>query len=93
MKKRTKPLAAVLLTASILSAAPALPAESGNFVARLRIIDIEPDVSSDIGGLDVDNKVSGEVGLTYFLTPNWAADFGIAGALLWRYCRQDHARS
>ncbi|MFN0316666.1 MAG: OmpW/AlkL family protein [Burkholderiales bacterium] len=80
MRNLTKSFATLLIAASTVSATPALQAASEGFVARLRVIDIEPDVSSDIGGLDVDNKVSGEVGLTYFLTPNWAADLGIATA-------------
>ena len=48
-----RPLAAALLLALPL----ALPAtaDAQNWMARVRAIDIEPNVSSSINGLDVDN--------------------------------------
>jgi outer membrane protein len=56
--------------------AMALPvqAEQGDWLARLRLLQIRPDVSSSIGVLDVSNEVVPEVDFSYFFTENIAAE-------------------
>jgi outer membrane protein len=75
-----KPLAAVLAMLAIASVASPAQAAQGDLVVRLKAITIDPDASSDIAGLDVDDKATAELGLTYFLRPQWALDLGIATA-------------
>jgi outer membrane protein len=70
---------AAAMSALILSA-PVLHAAPGDNVARLKVINIHPDVDSDVGGLDVDDKTTAEIGITHFVTENWAVDLGISVA-------------
>lgn len=78
MKKKV--IAAALASAALLATAPFAHAAAGDTVLRAKVINIDPSTSSNIPGLDVDDKVTVEFGLTYFLSPNWAVDFGIANA-------------
>jgi outer membrane protein len=75
-----KPLATTLAVLAIASVAWPAHAAQGDFVARLKAINIDPDASSDIPGLDVNDKATAEIGLTYFFRPQWAVDFGITTA-------------
>lgn len=75
-----KSTAAVLAMFAIASAVPPAVAAEGDIVFRARAINIDPDTSSDIPGLDVDSQATAEIGLTYFLRPQWAVDFGITTA-------------
>ena len=73
-----RPLAAALLLALPL----ALPAtaDAQNWMARVRAIDIEPNVSSSINGLDVDNAWVPELDFTYFYSKNLAAELVLGTA-------------
>jgi outer membrane protein len=73
-------LAAALAALAIAGLVAPAGAAQGDLVVRLRAINIDPDASSDIAGLDVDDKAAAEVGLTYFFRPQWAVDFGITTA-------------
>ena len=71
-------------TLGILFAASALAvsistvyAAAGETVLRLKAIQVEPDVSGDIPGLDIDGATGGEVGFTGFLSDHWAIDLGV----------------
>lgn len=55
-------------------------AAQGDLVFRAKVINIDPDTSSDIPGLDVDDQTTAEIGVTYFLRPQWALDVGITTA-------------
>ncbi len=71
-----RPLAAALLFALPL-AMPAAAAD-GNWLVRLRAIDVQPDASSSIAGLDVDGQWAPELDFTYFFTKNFAAELILA---------------
>jgi outer membrane protein len=60
--------------------AMALPvhAEQGDWLARLRLLQIRPAVSSSIGTLDVSNEVTPEADFSYFFTDNIAAELILA---------------
>jgi outer membrane protein len=75
-----KPLAAILAAFAVTSFASVVHAAAGDAVLRFKVINIAPDASSDIAGLDVDDKVTAELGVTYFVTPQWAVDVGITTA-------------
>lgn len=50
-------------------------AEQGNWLVRVRAIDIRPDASSGpVPGVDVDDKWAPEVDISYFLTKNLALE-------------------
>jgi outer membrane protein len=73
---RLRPLvAAVLLTLPL-----ALPATASaqNWMARLRAIDVAPNASSSIDGLDVKDQWAPELDFTYFFTKNVAAELILA---------------
>ncbi|HVY06579.1 MAG TPA: OmpW family outer membrane protein [Burkholderiales bacterium] len=61
-------------------AAPVAHAAAGETILRLKAIRIEPDVDSDIPGMDVDGATGGEVGFTGFLSDHWALDLGVGMA-------------
>jgi len=65
--------AATALAASISTAYAA----AGETVLRLKAIQVEPDVSGDIPGADIDGATGGEVGFTGFLSDHWAIDLGV----------------
>ena len=58
----------------------ALPAqaEQGDWLARARLLQLRPAVSSSIGTLDVSNEVTPEVDFSYFFTDNIAAELILA---------------
>ena len=70
------------LTAALLAAALALPATASaqNWLVRARAIDIAPNVSSSVGGLDVDDAWTGELDFSYFFTKNVAVELILATA-------------
>ena len=73
-------LTVVAATAAIAAAFPSAYAAEGDTILRLRAIQIEPDVDSNIPGLDVDDRVTGELAITSFLSPHWAIDLGVSWA-------------
>jgi outer membrane protein len=71
------------LTAALLLAAPLLlpaTANAQNWMARVRAIDIAPNVSSSVGGLDVKDAWTGELDFSYFFTKNVAVELILATA-------------
>ncbi|HSN45871.1 MAG TPA: OmpW family outer membrane protein [Casimicrobiaceae bacterium] len=77
-KPALRPLAAAIALALPL----ALPAtaDAQSWMARVRAIDIAPNVSSSINGLDVDNAWVPELDFTYFFSKNLAAELILATA-------------
>jgi outer membrane protein len=75
-----KTFTVALATAAVALGAPVVHAATGDTVLRAKIINIDPSTSSSIPGLDVDNELTAELGLTYFLSPNWAMDLGVTTA-------------
>lgn len=73
-------LFAVIFALSATGIVTSANAAQGDLVVRLKAINIAPDASSDIAGLDVDDKATAEIGSTYFFRPQWAVDFGITTA-------------
>jgi len=75
---RLRPLAAAVLLALPL----ALPgtASAQNWMARLRVIDVAPNASSSISGLDVEDQWAPELDFTYFFNKNVAAELILATA-------------
>jgi outer membrane protein len=73
---RLRPLAAAVLLAVPL----ALPATASaqNWMVRLRAIDVAPNASSSIDGLDVKDQWAPELDFTYFFTKNVAAELILA---------------
>lgn len=76
----SKSLAAALAMFALAVVVPPVDAAQGDLVGRLRVISIDPDASSDIAGLDVDDQATVEIGLTYFFRPQWAVDVGLTTA-------------
>ncbi len=72
----------VAFSAAVAGAAlaMALPvqADQGDWLARARLLQIRPSVSSTIGTLDVSNEVTPEVDFSYFFTENIAAELILA---------------
>lgn len=75
-----KAFTVALATAAVALGAPVVHAAAGDAVLRAKIIKIDPSTSSSIPGLDVDHEYTAELGLTHFLSPNWAMDLGVATA-------------
>ena len=73
--------APALLAVALLTAAPAL-ADAGDWIVRLRGIQLAPDEWSRVtviaGQVDVDPDEVPEVDFTYFITNNWAAELILA---------------
>lgn len=73
--------APAVLAALLLSAAPAL-ADAGDWIIRVRAIQLAPDVSSSVtvigGSVDIDPDEVPEIDFTYFITNNWAAELILA---------------
>lgn len=69
--KRT--LALAVIGASLLASGVAF-AEKGDWLVRVRAVNIDPDGSSSIAGLGVDSKIAPEVDFSYFITKNVAAE-------------------
>jgi outer membrane protein len=72
----TKSLAALACAASLF----ALPAaaQDTKWMARIRAIDVEPNASSSLDGLNVEGQWTGELDFTYFFTKNIAAELILA---------------
>jgi outer membrane protein len=66
------------MAAAVAAAVPVAQAAEGDTILRLRAIQIDPDVDSNIPGLDVDDNLTGEVAITSFLSPHWALDLGVS---------------
>lgn len=66
-----------LITAALIAALPAT-ALADNWMMRVRAINIAPDVSSSVAGLDVSNEWVPEVDFTYFVTPNIGVELILA---------------
>ena len=77
-----KSLTLVAAMSALVLSAPVLHAAPGDNIARLKVINIDPDVGSNGAGLDVDDKTAAEIGITHFLTSNWALDLGVSFAKL-----------
>jgi outer membrane protein len=77
-KSALRPLVAALLVTLPL----ALPAtaDAQSWMTRVRAIGVYPDVSSSIGGLDVDSQWAPELDFTYFFSKNLAAEMILATA-------------
>jgi outer membrane protein len=58
-----------LLALALITALPA-SAFADNWMMRVRAINIAPDVSSSVAGLDVSDEWVPEIDFTYFVTPN-----------------------
>ncbi len=73
-------LAVAAMAAAVPAAVPAAQAAKGDTILRLRAIQIDPDVDSNVPGLDVDDETTGEIAITSFLSPHWALDLGVSWA-------------
>lgn len=71
-------LAVAAMAVAVAAAVPAAHAAEGDTILRLRAIQIDPDVDSNIPGLDVDDNLTGEIAITSFLSPHWAIDLGVS---------------
>lgn len=67
-----------LTTASIVLAAPNAFAADESWMVRLRAIDVAPNASSSVSGLDVKNQWAPELDFSYFFTRNIAAELILA---------------
>jgi len=73
MKKLT--LAALVATSLISGAAFAQAAKEGPFMVRVRAVNLQSANTDNTGlGLSINNKVIPELDLSYFITPNIAAE-------------------
>jgi outer membrane protein len=75
-----KYLAVAAMAAAVAAALPVAQAAEGDTILRLRAVQIDPDVDSNIPGLDIDDELSGEIAITSFLSPHWAIDLGVSFA-------------
>jgi len=75
-----KSLTLVAAVSALALSAPLVHAAPGDNIARLKVININPDVDSDVPGLDVNDETTAEIGITHFFTSNWAIDLGISSA-------------
>jgi outer membrane protein len=69
-------MAALACAATLLPAQAA--AQDGNWLVRFRAIDVQPNASSSLPGLDVDGQWAPELDFTYFFTKNIAAELILA---------------
>ena len=69
-----RPLAAAILAALAFSA----QAEDPNWMVRLRAIDVDPNASSSISGLDANSQWAPELDFTYFFNKNVSAELVLA---------------
>lgn len=86
MYNKTLTAGALMFTA-LVSASPAIATQAGDILARVRLINVAPDVSSDTillagtttpfaagSGIEVDSKVTLDVDFTYFVTDNFGLE-------------------
>jgi outer membrane protein len=72
-----KYLAVAAMAAAVAAALPAAHAAEGDTILRLRAIQVDPDVSTDIPGLDVEKEdITGEIAVTGFFSQHWALELG-----------------
>ena len=73
--------AAVSITPGATPAPVAAPAAApwGRWMIGARLLDVYPDVSSSLSGIDVEDQWTGELDSTYFFTPNLAVE----GSITW----------
>lgn len=71
-------LTATAVAAALAAAMPVVHAAEGDSILRLRAIQIEPDVDSNIPGIDLDDNFTGEIAITSFFSSNWALDLGVS---------------
>lgn len=71
-----RPLAAALVAALAIPAT----ADAQSWLTRIRAIDIVPDVSTSINGLDVKDQWAPEIDFTYFFSKNLAAELILSTA-------------
>lgn len=70
----------LLLAATAIAMAAAAPAfaDQGDWLIRLRAIDVMPNESADIdpigGDVDIDNSIVPELDITYFFQDQWAVE-------------------
>lgn len=77
MKSRLMGTLAAMACATSMVALPAT-AQDTKWMARVRAIDVEPNASSSLSGLNVDGQWTGELDFTYFFTKNIAAELILA---------------
>ena len=64
-----------LATTALVAALPAQAQDTGNFIVRARAVHLESANKDSTGvGLTINNKWLPEVDITYFLSPNLAAE-------------------
>ena len=70
--------AALSITPATTAMTPAAP-PWGRWMLGARLLDVYPNVSSSVSGIDVDQQWTGELNSTYFFTPN----FAVEGSITW----------
>ena len=76
---------ATYVEAAALSITPATTAMTpvaqswGRWMLGARLLDVYPNVSSSVSGIDVDQQWTGELNSTYFFSPN----FAVEGSITW----------
>jgi len=73
-----KPFLRPLVAATAMALAASASAADPSWMVRVRAIDVEPDASSSIAGLDVKGQWAPELDFTYFFTKNLAAELILA---------------
>lgn len=63
-----------MLVAGALLVSTQVFAEKGDWLGRVRVINVSPSVSSSVAGLDVSREAALEVDVSYFLTKNVALE-------------------
>ena len=73
--------AALSITPAATAPPVAAPAAApwGRWMVGARLLDVYPNVSSSVSGIDVDQQWTGELNSTYFFTPN----FAVEGSITW----------
>jgi outer membrane protein len=77
MQYRNILVSATVLTAAILTSSFAMAVEKGDFLARARIINISPNVSTD-DEIDIDSAVTLDIDFTYMVTNNFGVELLLA---------------
>jgi outer membrane protein len=71
---------ASLTAGTLVVVASSAYADAGDIYWHLRALNINPNVSTSIAGLDIDTRTTVEVGGTYFFTKEIAAELGVTQA-------------
>src|SRR5881628_987660 len=72
-----KTLRTVLIASALALCVSTVYAADNESILRLRAIQVEPQVSGDFPGLDVDSATGGEVDFTGFMSEHWAIELGV----------------